>query len=273
MKHKIKYLFLIIIGLIMLFPIFWIISCSLKSTIEISQYPPVLFSGNPQFKNYLQILQTSSIWRFFRNTILLIIGNTLGTIISSSLVAFPLARMKFPGKNIIFSLILATMMVPATTTIIPQYLLFAKFRWLDTLLPMIVPAFFGFPYNVFLFRQFFRGIPKSIDESALIDGCSRFQIYLKIFVPLSKSTFITVGVLSSVFWWNELFQPLIYINSDTWKTLTVGALTTFKQAGSFVTQWNITMAMSTLMILPPILLYYFAQNHIVDGIKTSGMKG
>ncbi len=261
-----------LVALIMFFPILWIISSSFKSLVEINQYPPKLFSPHPQFSNYWQVISKPTIWLYLRNTLVLIVGNTVGTLLSSSLVAYPLARMNFRGKNFIFSMILATMMVPATTTIIPQYLLFSKLGWLDTPLPMIVPAFFAYPYNVFLFRQFFKSIPKSLDEAALIDGCSRFQIFFHIIAPLSKSTFITIGVLSSVFWWNELFQPLIYINSETWKPLTVGALTTFKMAGSFVTQWNITMAMSTLMILPPILLYLVAQKYIVAGIKTSGMK-
>jgi multiple sugar transport system permease protein len=266
------YGFFILVALIMFFPILWIISSSFKSLVEINQYPPKLFPPHPQFSNYWQVISKPTIWLYLRNTLVLIVGNTMGTLLSSSLVAYPLARMNFRGKSFIFSMILATMMVPATTTIIPQYLLFSKLGWLDTPLPMIVPAFFAYPYNVFLFRQFFKSIPKSLDEAALIDGCSRFQIFFHIIAPLSKSTFITIGVLSSVFWWNELFQPLIYINSETWKPLTVGALTTFKMAGSFVTQWNITMAMSTLMILPPILLYLVAQKYIVAGIKTSGMK-
>ncbi|MCI1208143.1 MAG: carbohydrate ABC transporter permease [Treponema sp.] len=266
------YLVLILVALIMFFPIMWIISSSFKSLVEINAYPPRLFVRHPKFSNYWQVLSKPAIWLYLRNTLILIAGNTAGTLLSSSLVAYPLARMHFHGEKVVFALILATMMVPATTTIIQQYLLFSRFRWLDTPLPMIVPAFFAYPYNVFLFRQFFKSIPKSMDEAALIDGCNRFQIYAKIFVPLSKSTFITIGILSSVFWWNELFQPLIYINSEMWKPLTVGALTTFKMAGSFVTQWNITMAMSTLMILPPILLYLIGQKYIVAGIKTSGMK-
>lgn len=266
-----QYFLLILVAIIMFFPIFWIISTSFKSLIDISKYPPILFP-KIDFSNYITVFSKPLIWTYFRNTILLIVGNTFGTLISSSIVAYPLARMDFKGKNFIFMLILMTMMVPSTTTIIPQYILFSKFHWIDTLLPMIVPPFFAYPYNVFLFRQYFRTIPKSIDEAAIIDGCNKLQIFTKIIVPISRPTFITIGVLSSVFWWNELFQPLIYINSDIWKPLTVGALTTFTTAGSFVTEWNVTMAMSTLMIIPPILLYLIAQNYVISGIKTSGLK-
>lgn len=272
MKSGGTLLIMVFFALIMFFPIIWMISSSLKSLPELSKYPPVLIPDLPRWENYAAVLGKSSLWLYTRNTLLLIVGNTLGTLLSSSLVAFPLARMNFKGKNLVFSLIILTMMVPTTTTIIPQYFLFSKLHWLDSLLPMIIPSWFGYPYNVFLFRQFFKSIPRSIDEAALIDGCSRFAIYRKIFIPLSKPIFITIGVLSSIFWWNELFQPLIYINSETWKPLTVGALTTFKRAGSFVTQWNITMAMSTLMVIPPIVLYLVAQKYLVEGIKTTGIK-
>ena len=241
-----RYTVLTAVAIVMIFPFVWMMSSSLKSLVGLSQYPPVLFPRHLQFSNYLAVLSKPLIWIYLKNTLLLIIGNTLGTLISSSLVAYPLARMEFRGKNFIFSLIIATMMVPTICMIIPQYLLFSKFGWLDSLKPMIVPAFFAYPYNVFLLRQFFKSIPKSIDEAAIIDGCNHFDIYFRILVPLAKSAFITIGVLSSVFWWNELFQPLIYINSEDMKPLTVGALTTFKMAGSFVTQWNITMAMTTL---------------------------
>jgi multiple sugar transport system permease protein len=179
--------------------------------------------------------------------------------------------MNFAGKKIMFALILATMMVPATATIIPQYIMFSKFRWLNSFLPIIVPAFFAFPYNVFLFRQFYRTIPISIDEAALIDGCNRWDIFIKMIVPLSRPTFITIGVLSSVFWWNELFIPLIYIDSDRLKPLTVGALTTFKNL--FIQRWDLQMAMCVVMILPPMILYLFTQKYLAEGIKTTGMKG
>ena len=198
------------------------------------------------------------------------IGNTVGTLISSAVVAYPLARMNFKGKNIIFGLILATMMVPAIATIIPQFILFRSFGWIDSFKPMIVPAFFAYPYNVFLFRQFFRGLPKDLDEAAVIDGCNRVQIFTKILVPLAKPAFITVGVLSSVFWWNEIFQPLIYINTESLKPLTIGVLSAFKV--QFVNQWHLQMAFSVLMMLPPIILFTFAQKYLVDGIKTSGLK-
>lgn len=269
------YLLMMIIAGLMAFPFLWIISSSLKDALEIRQFPPSVFPKLIRWENYTRVLTDSVFWGYSRNTLILIIGNTLGTVISSSLVAYPLARMDFKGKNFIFALIIATMMVPTITLIIPQYLMFSKFGWLDSLLPMIIPAFFAYPYNVFLFRQFFRGIPKSLDEAAYIDGCNRFQVYVKILVPLSKSIFITIAVLSSIFWWNELLQPLIYVNSDTWKTLTIGTLTRYRyfNGNLNIVSWNILMSVSTILIIPPMLLYLFASRYLVEGIKTSGTKG
>ena len=269
------YILMMIIAGLMAFPFLWIISSSLKDALEIRQFPPSVFPKLIHWENYTRVLSDTVFWGYSRNTLILIIGNTLGTVISSSLVAYPLARMDFKGKNIIFALIIATMMVPTITLIIPQYLMFSKFGWLDSLLPMIIPAFFAYPYNVFLFRQFFRGIPKSLDEAAYIDGCNRFQVYVKILVPLSKSIFITIAVLSSIFWWNELLQPLIYVNSDTWKTLTIGTLTRYRyfNGNLNIVSWNILMSVSTILIIPPMLLYLFASRYLVEGIKTSGTKG
>lgn len=203
------------------------------------------------------------------------IGTTAGTLLSSSLVAYPLARMDFRGKNIIFTVIIMTMMIPNIALIIPQYIMFGKIGWLDSLLPMIVPAFFAYPYNVFLFRQYFRSIPKELDESATIDGCNKVQIFFKVLAPLSKPTYATIGVLSCVFWWNELTQPVFYINSDQWRTLTIALMTSYMytSGNAFVINWPSIMAVSTLMIIPPMLLYIFGNKFLVGGIKTTGLKG
>ncbi len=269
-KVILQYALLIIVGIVMIFPIVWIVSSSLKTVNGISEYPPKLIPTDMHFSNYTDAVTKGNVLIYLKNTLILIVGNTLGTLISSAIVAYPLARMEFKGKKLVFGLILATMMVPTTATIIPQFILFRQFGWLDSFFPLIIPAFFAYPYNVFLFRQFFKTIPKSIDEAAMIDGCNRWQIFSKVLVPLTRPMFITIGVLSAVFWWNELFMPLIYINSEELKPLTIGALSAFKV--QFISAWNLQMAFSVIMIIPPILLYLFAQRYLVEGIKTSGMK-
>lgn len=265
-----KYLILLVVAIIMFFPIVWIVSSSFKPLVEFNTYPPRLFPSHIYFNSYKELFSQSKILIYLRNTLILIVGNTIGTLISSSIVAYPLARMEFKFKGIIFGIILATMMVPSFVTIIPQYVLFKQFGWLDTFLPIIVPAFFAYPYNVFLFRQFYRTIPRELDEAAKIDGCSSWQIFFKIIVPLSKPIFISIGVLSSIFWWNEFFIPLIFINSEDLKPLSVGSYS-FSRTW-FIVRWDLLMAMATVMIIPPLLLYVIARRYITEGIKTSGIK-
>lgn len=275
MKYKkiLLYIIMIVVALIMSFPFFWILSNSFKSYADMSLYPPQLIPDNFDLSNYAYIFQQSEFKMYAMNTMILVVFGTLGTLISSPIVAFALARMKFKGKNLIFALILSTMMVPVVVTIIPQFLMFSKVNMIDSLLPLIIPTFFAAPYNVFLFRQFFISVPVELDEAAMIDGCSWWQIFWKVHVPIAKPVFITVGVLSSIFWWNEYFLPLIYSISDFSKTLTLGTVTSFYFSGSQgVVQWNLQMALSVLMIIPPIILYMFAQKHIEGGIKTTGGK-
>jgi len=265
-----QYFLMIIVAILMFFPILWIISSSFKALVEFNSYPPSLFPSHPYLKNFTELFLQSKILIYLKNTIILILGNTLGTLISSSIVAYPLSRMEFKGKNFIFGIILATMMVPNFVMIIPQYVLFGKFGWLDTFLPIIVPAFFAYPYNVFLFRQFYKTIPKELDEAAELDGCNSWQIFSKIIAPLSRPIFIAIGVLSSIFWWNEFFTPLIFINSEDLKPLSVGSYSFSRTM--FIVRWDLLMAMATIMIIPPLMLYLFARRYIVEGIKTTGIK-
>lgn len=279
-KSKIKvsqiciFILKIIVAIIMFSPIIWIFSGSFKELTEFTTSSNII-PKKATLENFSYIFNNSNYFIYIRNTVILMIGTTVGTLISSSLVAYPLARMDFPGKKVIFALIIGTMMIPNIALIIPQYIMFGKIGWLDSLLPMIVPAFFAYPYNVFLFRQFFRSIPVELDEAATIDGCTRVGIFSRILVPLSKSVFITIGILSCVFWWNELTQPVFFINSDRWRTLTIALMTTFMytSGNAFVINWPSIMAASTLMIIPPMVLYLFGSKFLVGGIKTSGLKG
>lgn len=264
----------ILIAFIMFSPIIWVFSGSFKELTEFTTSPSII-PKSATLENFKYIFFNSNYLLYIRNTVLLMVGTTAGTLLSSSFVAYPLARMEFPGKNVIFAIIVGTMMIPNIALIIPQYIMFGKIGWLDSLLPMMVPAFFAYPYNVFLFRQFFRSIPRELDESATIDGCTRVGVFFKVLVPLSKPTFATIGVLSCVFWWNELTQPVFFINSDKWRTLTIALMTTFMytSGNAFVINWPSIMAASTLMIIPPMILYLFGSKFLVEGIKTSGLKG
>ncbi|MCH3973342.1 MAG: carbohydrate ABC transporter permease [Oscillospiraceae bacterium] len=267
------YLLKILVALIMFTPIIWILTGGFKTLTEFTTTAN-LFPAQPTLENYQYIFQHSHIWRYMGNTFLLMFGATIGTLLSSALVAYPLARMDFKGKKLIFSIIIATMLIPNIALIIPQYIMFGKIGWLDSLLPMIIPAWFAYPYNVFLFRQFFRSIPKELDEAAIIDGCTRPQVFFKVILPISKPTTVTIGILSCVFWWNELTQPVFYINSDQWRTMTIALMTSFMytSGNAFVINWASIMAASTFMLIPPMLLYAFGSKYLVGGIKTSGLK-
>ena len=274
LMNLLLYIIKILVAFIMFTPIIWILSGSFKTLTEFTTSSNII-PRKIILDNYTYIFKTSQFFLYFRNTALLIIGTGIGTLLSSSLVAYPLARMEFPGRNLFFGLIIATMMVPGIALIIPQYIMFGKIGWLNTLLPMIVPAFFAYPYNVFLFRQFFRSIPRELDEAAIMDGCTHAGVFFRVLAPLSKPTYVTIGILSSVFWWNELTQPVFYINGDKWRTLTIALMTTFMyvRGNAFVISWPTIMAASTLMIIPPMLLYLFGSKYLVEGIKTSGLKG
>lgn len=273
-KNVIMYVVKILVALIMFLLIIWIITGGFKTLTEFTTSSNII-PKKVTFENFIYIFKNSNIWLYTRNTVLLMVGTTAGTLISSSLVAYPLARMEFRGKNLIFSIIIATMMIPNIALIIPQYIMFGKLGWLDSLFPMIIPAFFAYPYNVFLFRQYFRSIPKELDESATIDGCNKMQIFFKVLAPLSKPTYATIAVLSCVFWWNELTQPVFYINSDQWRTLTIALMTSYMytSGNAFVINWPSIMAAATLMIVPPMVLYFCGNQFLVGGIKTSGLKG
>ncbi len=264
----------IFVAIIMFLPIIWIITGGFKTLNEFTTSSSII-PKNFTWENFQYIFKDSNIFLYMRNTVLLMVGTTVGTLLSSSIVAYPLARMEFKGRNVVFAIIVATMMIPNIALIIPQYIMFGKIGWLDSLLPMIIPAFFAYPYNVFLFRQYFRSIPKELDESATIDGCTKAQIFFKVLAPLSKPTYATIAVLSCVFWWNELTQPVFYINSDEWRTLTIALMSSYMYTtnNAFLINWPSIMAVSTLMIIPPMILYLFGNRFLVGGIKTTGLKG
>lgn len=264
-----QYGLMVFVVVVMSFPILWIISSSLKPMVEFSVFPPRILPSRLYWQNYSEVFANSKLLVYLRNTLILIAGNTGGTLLSSSIVAYPLARMRFRGRELIFALILMAMMVPSCVTIIPRYILFKYLGWLDTFLPIIVPAFFAYPYNVFLFRQFYRTIPKELDEAARIDGCSEWGVFLRIIAPLSKPVFITIGILSSIFWWNEFFVPMVFLNSEDLKPLSVG-IYSFSRT-TFVIRWDLIMAMATVMLIPPMVLFLVAHRYITEGIKTTGL--
>jgi multiple sugar transport system permease protein len=275
-KSKVDLIYKTVIGLVLIcgalvlmIPLLWMISTSLKSLDELYEPGFNLWINNIQWDNYSKALSAFPFWIYLKNTLLTTLIPIIGTTLSSSLVAFGFARIQAPGSSILFMIMLATMMIPEHVTMIPTFILFRHLDWLDSLYPLIIPSFFGSAFFIFLFRQFYMRLPMNLDDAARIDGCNTFQIWQRIFLPLSKPAIATVAIFVFMGKWNDFFSPLIYINSDRWKTLALG-LRTFQ--GQYTTEVNLLMAASLVVILPCIVLFFFAQRYFIEGITFTGSK-
>jgi len=264
-------LVLVLITVIMLLPIVIMVSTSLKSLGEIFQFPPSLLPSQPKLSNYSAVFNTLNFLPYLKNSILVSCCVVIGTLISSSLVAFGFSRYDAPGKKFLFMLLLATMMIPYPSIMIPQFLLFNQLQWIDTLKPLIVPAFFGSAYMIFLLKQFFSSLNNELFDAARIDGCNEFRVYRKIALPLCKPALATVAIFSFIWSWDDLLSPVIYLNSTENYTLPV--LLASMTSKFRVPPWNTMMAAALLTALPCVLLFIFCQKYFVEGIVTTGLKG
>ena len=268
------YLGLTVMALVFITPLLWMLSCSFQNSNTIFSIPFQWIPKDFQWKNYIDAMTLLPFGKYLFNTVLITFSVIFGTVFSSTLVAYGFARLKFVGKNKLFGLCIATMLLPGQVTMIPLYVLFSKLGWVDTFLPLIVPAFFGSPFYIFLLRQFFLNIPYEYDEAALIDGASRFRIYWNIILPMAKPAIATVIVFSFIGVWNDFFNPLIYINSFEKATLTLGLnLLKTQIIGSGATQWHIIMAGSVIVLIPNIVVFFLAQRHFMKGINVGGIRG
>lgn len=221
--------------------------------------------------NYAEAWTAKPFTHYTLNTLLITLSSIVGQVLSASLVAFAFARLEWPGRKLLFGVVLATMMLPAEVTMIPTYMIFRSLGWIDTFLPLIVPAFLGGgAFFIFLFRQFFLTLPRELDEAARVDGCSSFGIYRFVLMPLCKPIIATIAVLSFVAHWNDFLTPLIYLNSTDKFTLALG-LRFFQ--GAYTTDMHLLMAASTLALLPVIAVFFLGQKYFVRSIVLTGTKG
>jgi len=252
-------------------PTFWMLSSSLKASTEIFKHPIVWIPESPQWNNYVKVFQTLPFARFAWNTFVVVTLAVLGTVISTTVVAYGLARLNFPGRRVIFGLMVATIMLPEIVTLIPRFIMFRTFRWIDTFAPLTVPFWFALTtLYVFLMHQFLRGIPRELDEAAMIDGASRWQILWLIILPLCKPVITTIAVFALIQHYNEFLTPLIFLNRlDNWTmALGIRALN-----DSNVANWELVFAASTMMLLPVLILFIIAQRYFVQGIALTGFGG
>ena len=271
-----SHLFLITICLVMIYPVFWWLGASFKPIDELSSTS--ILPVNPTLENFTKgwyAITQYSFTHFYMNTLTLIVPVVLTSVFSCSLVAFGFARMSFPLRGFWFSIVLVTLMLPNQVTIIPQYIMFSNFGWVDTYLPFIVPHAFaggiGGSFFIFLLVQFIRGIPRELDEAAKMDGCGWFKIYWRIILPLLFPALITVTIFCFLWNWDDFLGHMIFIKSI--EKFTVGlALKLFIDAQSS-TPWGQLFAMSLVSVLPGTIIFFGAQKYIVEGISTSGLKG
>jgi ABC-type glycerol-3-phosphate transport system permease component len=254
-----------------LIPTIWMVSSSLKHTTEVFAHPIVWIPKDPQWKNYIKIFENLPFGTFILNTAIVTGGAVLGTIVSSIMVGYSFSRLNWPGRNILFGVMISTMMLPAVVTLIPLFIEFRSFDWIDTFKPLVVPFWFASStLYVFLIIQFFRGLPIELEEAALIDGANRIQILARILIPLSKPVLATILVFSLIQHYNDFLSPLIYLNSmENW-TLALGirALN-----DTNVKNWELVFSAGTLMFTPVFLLFVFAQRFFVQGIALTGFGG
>ena len=266
------YTLLTALSLVFLFPFFWMITSALKSQWQIFLWPPQWMPNPIMWENFATALGNPLLpfTTFFRNTMIIEIAVLIGRLASCTLVAYGFARLEAPGKNLLFGLLLASLMLPSSVTMIPKFILFNKLGWVNTFLPLTVPSYLGEAYAIFLMRQFFLTLPRELEEAARIDGASTLQVISNIIIPLSVPVLTVIAILTFKDNWNDFMGPLIYLNDAKLYTLSVG-LAFFN--GQFNVQMNLLMAASVVVMLPLVVLFFIAQRAFVEGISLTGLKG
>ena len=277
-SRGVLYAVIIALSMIFGFPFFWTVTTSLKTAPELGVFPPLIFPSVPQWGNYVRVfnLFRYPIGRWFLNTVYVVFTGTLGTMLSSTLVAYGFARFRFRGKDLLFMITLGTMMLPAQVTLIPQFLIFHRMGWVNTFKPIWVPHWFGGgAFFIFLMRQFFLTLPKEFDEAAKLDGAGYWRILWTVLLPLCKPVMATVAIISFMGNWNNFMGPLIYLNKAEKYTISVG-LRFFHvnpEAGYGEPLQHILMAATVLSILPCLIVFFSGQTYFIRGIVMSGIKG
>lgn len=262
---------LIILGSIaFILPFIWTVSTAFKPDEQIFLFPPKWIPEPPTMIHFKEVFEFIPFGLLYKNTVILTLLNIAGTLFSCPLAAYAFAKLRWPGRDVLFFITLASMMLPPQVTMIPQFLIFKRLGWLNTMLPLWFPSFFGNAFYIFLLRQFFMTLPKELDEAARIDGCSFFGIFWRINLPLIIPAITAVTIFTFMGTWNNFLGPLIYVRSYDAMPLSLG-LRMFQEAYS--AEWGAMMAASLMMILPVIIVFFFLQKYFVQGISLTGLKG
>ena len=269
-SKTLSYIVLIVGTVFMMLPFIYMVSTSLKTTIDSYHYPPALIPNPVVWQNYVDIWKMAPLLNVALNSIKISVLSTLGQVISCSLAAFAFARLRFKGRELIFMFLLATMMIPSQVTLIPTYLVFRAFGWVNTHAPLIVPSWFGGAFGIFLVRQFFLTIPEELVDAAKVDGCNPFRIYWQIFMPLARPVLATMAIFSFLNSWNDLIGPLIYLRDLVLMTFPV-AIASFS-GHNVMLNLPLLMAVSLISVLPTLIIVLGMQKYFVQGIVLSGLK-
>ena len=259
-------------AIVIMIPFYWMIATALKAQGNLYLYPPQWIPNPVVWANFKEVWDAVPFATFTKNTAIIVSLVMIGTLLSCSFSAYGFARLRAPGRDFIFIIVLATMMLPTAVTLVPTYIAFNKLGWINSILPLVVPSFFGVPFYIFLMRQFYLSIPKEIEESARVDGANSFRIWWDLMLPLTKPALATVAVFTFFATYNDFFGPLIYLNSESKQTIAVG-LSYFTGSRNVGPQMHLLMAMTLMATIPSLIVFILAQRYFVQSIVTTGLKG
>ncbi len=270
LKTVLTHAVLITFGITFMLPFVWMISSSLKPNVDIFELPVRLIPKTYRLENYIDATNAIPFWQYLWNSTYYTIFATIGAVLSNTFIAYGFARVRWRGRNVLFIIVIATMMLPFQVRMIPLYILFARIGWLNSFLPLIVPNFFGNAFYIFLMRQFMMTLPKELDDAARIDGASEWGIFWRIAVPLSKPAILTVAIFEIIHTWHDFIGPLVYLRHPTKYTLSIGLRLYFTQYGA---EWGLLMAAAAMFTIPMVIFFFFAQRSFIEGITLTGLKG
>jgi multiple sugar transport system permease protein len=262
---------LIIVCFAFFVPFVWMITTSLKENAQIIAWPPTWLPNPFAWSNYTDALGEVPFFRYGWNTVLISVLSIAGSLVSNTIVAYGFSRIEWPGRDVVFVFVLASMMLPFQVTMIPLFIVFSKIGWTNSMLPLTVPFFFGHAFYIFLLRQFFNGIPRDFSDAARLEGANELQILWQIIVPLSKPALITVALFQFLASWKDFLGPLLYLNDEDKWTLSLGLAN--MQSSMGLSQFGQIMAVSTMIVIPVLIAFLLAQRYFIQGIATSGIKG
>lgn len=270
LRKSVLYFVLLFFAMLYLIPFFFLLMGSFKTTSELFQVPFKWLPKSFNFNNYVNMFNQIPFLSYLKNTLIIVFFSVVGALVSNSIIAYGFARLRWPGRDKAFMVVLATMILPYQVTMIPLYLMFTKMNWVGTFLPLIVPQFFGNAFYIFLLRQFLVGVPKEITESARIDGASEFQIFLKVIIPISKPVLASVAIMAFIKAWNDFLGPLVFLGNDKLYTLSLAAS---MLKSNYDPNWDLLLPLGVAMVLPVLILFFVLQKYFIQGITMSGIKG